>query len=171
MANHCLGCGVIEGQFHVFGCVSEICLFCNELSAYCDCMYEHFNLVDESLYPDYPHIPLELLENGFPREMIDEWELHMMQSGRYPFILYPDICCRCGEVNPKPWKKKVSKEEWQTYVELEYQTRAMCEECFEVIKELTNSFYEYPEEPPKEQLKEPPAKVKTFKRAVVKLND
>jgi hypothetical protein len=51
---------------------------------------------------------------------------------RIPFILYPNLCAKCGALWPEMFY--VSDAEWERYVEPQMQREMLCEACFKQIK-------------------------------------
>ena len=51
---------------------------------------------------------------------------------RIPFILYPNLCARCGVLWPEMFK--VPDEEWEHYVEPAMRKKLLCQACYSQIK-------------------------------------
>jgi hypothetical protein len=55
---------------------------------------------------------------------------------RIPFILYPNMCCKCGALWPEMFS--VPDEKWEYYVEPSMRRKMLCEGCYNQIKEWIN---------------------------------
>lgn len=53
---------------------------------------------------------------------------------RVPYIHYPNICQRCGKINPDLFG--LPKEEWEKYIEIDHRKDVICWDCFQKIKRL-----------------------------------
>lgn len=112
----CMECGVLEGDFHKYGCHFEKCPFCGEYLMGCECS-------------------LHILQNRLNRKDIDDQWLEILTiAGRVPFIYYPMICARCGKIEPEIFT--VPDEEWQYYVEPYFRDKYLCKGCYAIVKEL-----------------------------------
>ena len=67
-----------------------------------------------------------------PDEQQAEWNRVEAAKGRVPFIMYPNICRRCGEQWPDMFK--VPDEEWEKYVEIAERHEMICRGCYDQIK-------------------------------------
>ena len=121
----CSDCGVSEGSLHELGCFREECPFCGGTLASCGCLEEH---IDVSKYPDDG--------DYYPIAVDRKWAAILKKKGRSPFIYYPNICSRCGTVNPEFFK--VSDSVWKKYVPLSMRSKVICKECFGFIKAVTD---------------------------------
>jgi hypothetical protein len=65
---------------------------------------------------------------------LDEWKKHLDKAGRIPFIHYPNVCGKCGKLNPVLFM--VSDEEWKKYVDPVHRDLVLCPECYNWIKIL-----------------------------------
>src|SRR6516165_12166048 len=52
---------------------------------------------------------------------------------RVPFILYPNLCAKCGTLWPEIFM--VPDEEWERYIEPRMRGKMLCEACYTQIKE------------------------------------
>jgi hypothetical protein len=107
----CGDCGVEEGEFHVLGCDCEKCPFCFRQLISCDC-------------------PVQLVQ-PFDRVIYEEL---LRKKGRIPFILYPVMCAKCGELWPELFR--VPDEEWKRYIQPDKQRTSLCLDCYEYIKDV-----------------------------------
>lgn len=55
-------------------------------------------------------------------------------SGRVPYIAYPDMCGRCGELWPDMFM--VPDEEWEKYIQINQRGKVLCKPCYNTIKKL-----------------------------------
>lgn len=111
----CHDCDVREGEIHEYGCDMERCPFCGGQQISCDCMYNHLGLRNDHTVEDE-----------------DRWLEKLEEKGRVPFIVYPNMCVRCGELWPKMFK--TTDEEWNKYVELRVRGEMICRKCYDWIK-------------------------------------
>ena len=51
---------------------------------------------------------------------------------RVPYIAWPHVCARCGELQPAPLM--VPQEEWAHYIPQERRQARLCQPCYETIK-------------------------------------
>jgi hypothetical protein len=59
------------------------------------------------------------------------------EMGRIPFILYPNLCAKCGELWPEMFS--VPDAEWERYVEPRMRHEMLCEACYAHIKACVDS--------------------------------
>ena len=127
MSKTCHDCGVKEGQIHELGCDMERCPFCSYQLISCNCCYEQLG-IDCSEGTDVYY-------NGLNEQQEIQWEqTRLAIKGRVPYIVYPNICVRCGELWPEMFY--VSDEEWKKYIQLDQQREMLCFKCYTEIKDL-----------------------------------
>lgn len=117
----CRGCGVLEGAYHQFGCFHEHCPFCTGQLQGCGCLEERV---------DTPSCPEDA--DTYPESIALEWQAMLTKKGRVPFIYYPNLCAKCGAVDPKLFR--VPDREWTKYVEVRERRSVLCRPCFDFIK-------------------------------------
>ena len=103
----CGDCHALEGEYHELGCDLERCPFCGGQLISCDCCYEILN-IDGS--PG-----TRVYEFGLTPEQRKQWERTLNDKGRVPFIMYPNMCAKCGKLWPEMFS--VRDKEWERYVE------------------------------------------------------
>lgn len=124
--NKCHDCGVDEGMTHVYNCDMERCPFCGGQLLSCECCYTKLNIdCSEGSYA---------YENGLTEEQLDKWIEILTKKGRVPYIIYPNMCGRCGELWPEMFK--VSDDEWEKYVQFDARKKMLCKNCYDGIKRL-----------------------------------
>jgi hypothetical protein len=79
-------------------------------------------------------LPKEVYEHGLPEGIANKWEEVLDKKGRIPYIVYPNLCCRCGTKFPEMFS--VPDEVWEKYVAPAERCRILCKPCFERIKKL-----------------------------------
>lgn len=82
-------------------------------------------------------LPEELYCKGLTQDMEVDWLEMLEDEGRLPYIVYPNMCCRCGKLWPDMFK--VPDEEWAKYVEPAERDKMLCRGCFDEIKRLIDS--------------------------------
>jgi hypothetical protein len=131
----CNDCGAKEGELHHLGCDMERCPFCGHQLLSCHCMYEKLNLIDSSKYSyDTGFLPPEIYYNGVTNELYERWADILNTKGRVPYISYPLMCAKCGELWPKFFR--VPDKEWEYYIQLNQRRSIICEKCYDEIKIL-----------------------------------
>jgi hypothetical protein len=55
-----------------------------------------------------------------------------LSGKRFPFILYPNLCAKCGTLWPDIFM--VPDAEWERYVEPAMRDKMLCKGCYEQIK-------------------------------------
>lgn len=101
----CPECAVWEGQLHKQWCSQEPCPACGT--------EQLLTCMDQGCYAEEPPV----------------------DSERYPFIHYPRVCLRCGQINPDIFT--VPDDTWKEYVETGVQQGHLCLICFLYVVELS----------------------------------
>lgn len=125
----CRDCGIEEGGIHKYGCDMESCPFCGEQLIGCLCAYAKMG-IDCSEGTD-------AYENGLTIKQEEKWLAIVEKKGRVPYIRYPHICARCGELWPEMFR--VTNEEWDKYIPIEKRSEMLCFNCFYTIKQLIDN--------------------------------
>ena len=126
--NKCHDCGVEEGQIHEYGCDMERCPFCGGQLISCGCTKEKLFL--GCTPKEYTHF----YENGLTKAQEKEWINILEKKGRMPYIIYPNLCSRCGKLWPEMFS--VPDEEWKKYIQPNQRRSIICKNCFDEIKSL-----------------------------------
>ena len=133
MPKICHDCRVEEGQIHHLGCDMERCPFCGGQLMGCNCRYTLLGF-DYNWNKPQSGLPLDIYNNGLPPELEEKWEKMLNEKGRVPYIFYPNVCARCGELMPDLFS--VSNQEWKHYIEISERNQVICRNCFDYIKEV-----------------------------------
>ncbi len=131
----CYDCGCKEGELHDFGCDMEECPFCGRQLITCGCCYDLLKLRNEKKYTEETgFLPPNIHENGLSDGLKELWWRMLEEKGRIPYIVYPNICSRCGKL--WPWMFRVNDNEWNKYVRPSQRSSILCKRCYEEIKAL-----------------------------------
>ena len=107
----------------------ERCPFCGGQLLSCDCAYRHLELIQSD-----GTLPKDVYENGLSEELEKQWIGILESFGRIPYIIYPNLCAKCGAVWPEMFR--VPDWEWKKYVQMDMQDEMLCRECYDYIKEV-----------------------------------
>jgi hypothetical protein len=127
----CRDCGCLEGELHEPGCFQEKCPFCGHQLQTCNCFMEHI-----SPRPGSRRVVGRAVDafDGMTAAQEAEWERALGREGRIPFIVYPNLCARCGKLWPPMFM--VPNDEWKGYVELARRREMLCRRCYGHIKKV-----------------------------------
>src|SRR5262245_27108793 len=103
----CHDCGTKEGQLHILGCDMERCPFCSNQLISCQCVYKKLRTDVSPGAWAYSH--------GLTDAQQKDWEKLLGDKGRIPFVLYPNLCAKCGTLWPEMFL--VPDAEWKHYIE------------------------------------------------------
>jgi len=120
----CGDCGTKEGQLHILGCDMEGCPFCGNQLISCQCVYKKLGIDISPGSWAYSH--------GLTEAQQNDWEKLLSDKGRIPFILYPNLCAKCGTLWPEMFV--VPDAEWKHYIEPQMRREMLCEACYIQIK-------------------------------------
>ena len=120
----CGDCGTKEGQLHILGCDMERCPFCGNQLISCQCGYKKLGIDVSPGSWAYSH--------GLTEAQQKDWEKLLSDKGRIPFILYPNLCAKCGTLWPEMFL--VPDAEWKHYIEPRMQREMLCQACYKQIK-------------------------------------
>ena len=90
----------------------------------CDCCYEILNIDGSPGTRAY--------EFGPTPEQRMQWERTLNDKGRVPFIMYPNMCAKCGKLWPEMFS--VPDKEWEQYVEKGERDKMLCKPCYDQVK-------------------------------------
>lgn len=131
----CTDCGAEEGELHELGCDMERCPFCGGQLITCDCPYKQLGLFNRKRYGrETDHLPRAIYEDGLTDTQEAAWIKILKRKGRIPFVVYPNICARCGALWPEFFR--VPDEEWEHYIEPAMRGKILCRSCYDAIKQL-----------------------------------
>lgn len=132
----CHDCGAREGQLHDFGCDMERCPFCGHQLISCDCVYGILGYTLDRAKP-YSGLPKRMYEDGLTDEEAELWLDALTEKGRIPYVQWPNLCHRCGELWPTMFM--VPDVEWETYIEPEHHRDMLCRKCYDEIRFLIDT--------------------------------
>ena len=127
----CHDCGAEEGQSHEFGCDMERCPFCGSQLISCGCCYKHILNVETDWDLPFHGLPEDIYKDGLSKAQEAEWLINLEEEGRVPWIQYPTICAKCGELWPALFG--VPTEEWERYVQIGKRGKVLCQDCYEFV--------------------------------------
>jgi hypothetical protein len=125
-------CGAREGELHDFMCDWEPCPFCGHQLSTCDCVYDMLGLKNEKHGPETHYLPYDTFVRGLTDKQHETWFRLCEARGRVPYILWPNLCGRCGALWPEMFR--VPDEAWEKYVEIRERHKMLCRSCYDTIK-------------------------------------
>lgn len=130
----CPDCETPEGALHALFCTRERCPFCGAQLASCACKYDVLTLTEEerTSLEEYIDDSVEPL-----RGVMERWEEALNRKGRVPYIVYPNVCARCGALWPEFFR--VPDPEWERYIQIDMRDKVICRPCFDEIRRLIDS--------------------------------
>jgi hypothetical protein len=81
-------------------------------------------------------LPNEIYENGLTVEQDKIWDAILAARGRVPYLVFPNICGRCGKLWPDFFR--VPDEEWKRYIPICDRGLILCRECYDTIKQIVD---------------------------------
>lgn len=133
----CHDCGVQEGELHQFGCDMEVCPFCGRQLISRGCVYRELHLEDSSRWStETAHLPPSVYQEGLSQEQERLWLEMLTARGRFPYILWPTICARCGALWPELFM--VPDGEWEHYIDPQHRGCVVCRDCYQGIKDAVS---------------------------------
>jgi len=109
---------------HVLGCDMERCPFCGNQLISCRCIYKKLGIDVSPGAWAYSH--------GLTDAQQGDWKKLLSDKGRIPFILYPNLCAKCGTLWPEMFL--VPDAEWKHYIEPQMQREMLCKACYKQVK-------------------------------------
>ena len=132
----CHDCGAKEGELHQYSCDMERCPFCGHQLITCDCRYEKLDLFNVIYGAETSHLPPRVYYKGLNDSEWRQWQAMLEAKGRFPYIVYPVMCAKCGKL----WSElfHVPDAEWEHYIEPGMRSQVLCRECYDYIRRVTD---------------------------------
>jgi hypothetical protein len=102
----------------------ERCPFCGNQLISCQCVYKKLRIDVSPGAWAYSH--------GLTDAQQKDWEKLLGDKGRIPFVLYPNLCAKCGALWPEMFL--VPDAEWKHYIEPQMQREMLCKACYKQVK-------------------------------------
>ncbi len=143
----CHDCGAKEGELHDFGCDMERCPFCGGQLITCGCIYirlgydyqpQTWNFQTNQMEGHPTNgLPEQVYQVGVSDEESLQWQNLLDEEGRVPYIVWPCVCARCGELWPEFFM--VPDTIWNKYVQIAERNKILCHDCFQEIVTLVDA--------------------------------
>lgn len=131
--SHCHDCGVLEGEIHTYGCDMEECPFCGGQLISCNCQYIRLGYKYDPKKP-FSGLPEKVYMEGLPPKAQEKWRNILEEKGRIPYIDWPIVCAKCGEMWPNFFM--VPGWIWWATISPRYEHKVICLKCFHKIQKL-----------------------------------
>ena len=126
----CRDCQAEEGSFHDFFCTKERCPFCFGQLASCDCIRTVLKLSPEecTTVDEYVDDFVEPLKS-----IVARWRRALEAEGRLRFVFAPNLCRRCGKVDPELFR--VEEAEWRKVIPANLSEAIFCKACYSFLRD------------------------------------
>jgi len=142
----CGDCGAKEGELHDPGCDHECCPFCGGQLVSCGCCYTQLGFdyqpkewdpaANDLVGHPTAGLPESVYKKGLTPELNQRWKGILAEKGRVPYICFPSICGRCGDLRPELFM--VSDAIWEKYIPIREREKILCLSCFRKIVRLVD---------------------------------
>jgi hypothetical protein len=120
----CHDCGTKEGQLHILGCRHGALPFLRQST---DLLPVRLQKAEDRRFARRMG-----LSHGLTDAQQKDWEKLLGDKGRIPFVLYPNLCAKCGTLWPEMFL--VPDAEWKHYIEPQMQREMLCKACYKQVK-------------------------------------
>ena len=130
----CPDCLTAAGHLHRRGCALEPCPFCGGRLVSCDCRFAALGFQSSGFFPGCDG---EVRPDGLTKVQDARWRVILEARGRVPFIWYPNLCRKCGQLWPAFFQ--VPDQEWRKYTEPAMRREILCRKCYQDNKRLIDA--------------------------------